>query len=63
VYKRQALAWVLAQPGVIAIPKAVDLAHLAQNLAARDLPLDAADLADLDQAFPPPRAPSALEML
>src|SRR5690349_15009370 len=35
-----ALAWLVAQPGVLAIPKATSEAHLRENLAARDLALD-----------------------
>ncbi len=58
-----ALAWVLRQPGVIAIPKAATLAHLEANAAAQDLALDAAELAALDQAFPPPKRKTALGML
>lgn len=57
-----ALAWVLHQDGVIAIPKAVDPVHLRANRAAADLRLSAGDLAALDQAFPPPRRRRALDM-
>ena len=49
-----ALAWVLRQPDVIAIPKSVQPVHLHDNLAAAALELSAADLAQLDAAFPPP---------
>jgi diketogulonate reductase-like aldo/keto reductase len=58
-----ALAWVLARPGVIAIPKAGTTDHVRGNRAALDLVLDAEDLAALDAAFPPPRARRPLEML
>lgn len=51
-----ALAFVLARPGVIAIPKATGLDHVAENRAAADLQLTAADFTALDAAFPPPRA-------
>lgn len=57
-----ALAWVLHQDGVIAIPKAVDPVHLRANRAAADLRLTSDDLAALDQAFPPPRRRRALDM-
>lgn len=57
-----ALAWVLAQPGVIAIPKAVQEAHLRENLAAADLTLTAQDMATLDRHFPPPKRKTALAM-
>jgi len=58
-----ALAFVLARPGVIAIPKASDPEHVRQNAAARDLKLTAEDLRELDAAFPPPKRKRALEML
>ena len=58
-----ALAFVLARPGVIAIPKASDEAHLRQNAAARELRLTEADMAELDAAFPPPRRKRPLEMI
>jgi diketogulonate reductase-like aldo/keto reductase len=58
-----ALAFVLARPGVIAIPKASDPAHVRQNAAARDLALTGEDLAELDAAFPPPRRKRPLEMI
>jgi diketogulonate reductase-like aldo/keto reductase len=58
-----ALAWVLRQPGVIAIPKASSLAHVEANAAAQDLVLDGEELAALDRAFPPPKRKTALGML
>lgn len=58
-----ALAWVLRDPRVAAIPKAASQAHLRANRAARDLELDAATLAELDRAFPPPRRKTALAMI
>ncbi|ANN66652.1 aldo/keto reductase [Bordetella bronchialis] len=58
-----ALAWVLRQPGVIAIPKTASPDHLRQNLACLDVRLDDRDLAELDQAFPPPKRRRPLEML
>ena len=57
-----ALAWVLAQPGVIAIPKAVRAAHLRENLAAAALKLTADDLGQIDRAFPPPTRKRRLAM-
>jgi len=54
---------VLAQPGVIAIPKASDIAHVDANRAAADIVLTADDLRDIDTAFPPPRRKSPLEMI
>ncbi len=58
-----ALAWLLRQGDVIAIPKAADAAHLGENRAALDLRLSQEDLAELDRAFPPPRGPEPLTML
>lgn len=58
-----ALAWVLAQEGVVAIPKASDPEHVKANRAAADLVLTPEDLAELDRDFPPPKGPRALEML
>lgn len=58
-----ALAWVLRQDNVLAIPKAVEHAHIDQNIAAADIVLSPKDLAALDLAFPPPAGPSHLEML
>jgi len=58
-----ALAWVLRQKGVVAIPKASTAAHVQENRRALDLKLGAAELALLDKAFPPPRGPTPLEMI
>ena len=57
-----ALAWLLHQPGVVAIPKAVRPEHVSANRAALDIALAAADLADLDAAFAPPRRRQPLAM-
>jgi diketogulonate reductase-like aldo/keto reductase len=58
-----ALAWVLRQDDVIAIPKAGDSRHVRENRVALDLHLAEEDLAALDRAFPPPAGPRSLEML
>ena len=57
-----ALAWVMQQRGVMAIPKAVRESHLRENLASAALQLSADDLAAIDRRFPPPRAKTALAM-
>ena len=49
-----ALAWVLRRPSVIAIPKAGDLEHVRENRGALEITLAPEDLAELDNAFPPP---------
>jgi len=58
-----ALAWVLRQKGVVAIPKAATLAHVRENHKALALKLDAEALKALDAAFPPPRKARPLEMI
>ena len=58
-----ALAWLLAQPEVIVIPKSADVKHVEENRAAADLALTAGELASLDSAFPRPKNRKPLEML
>lgn len=58
-----ALAFVLNHPGVIAIPKASRLEHVAENRAALDLDLDAETRAALDAIFPPPSRKQPLSMI
>lgn len=58
-----ALAWLLRQPGLVAIPKSGSAAHLRENRAALDIALTAEDLATLDRAFPAPRGAQPLAML
>jgi len=58
-----ALAWLLRQQGVCAIPKASTVEHVRENRAALELRLTSEDLAELDAAFPPPNGPRPLEIL
>lgn len=58
-----ALAWAMRDGNTLAIPKSSDQNHTRFNAAAADLRLDAADLAVLDQAFPPPDGASPLAVL
>jgi diketogulonate reductase-like aldo/keto reductase len=58
-----ALAWVLRQPGLIAIPKAASSAHVAENAAAVEIALTAADLATIDAEMPPPTRKTPLDMV
>ncbi|RWO77273.1 MAG: aldo/keto reductase [Mesorhizobium sp.] len=58
-----ALAWVMAQDGVIAIPKASKQEHIRQNVAALDIELTREDFAEIDRAFPPPRRKQGLQMI
>jgi diketogulonate reductase-like aldo/keto reductase len=55
-----AIAWVLRQDGVTALPKAGTPAHVRENRAALELSLTKEDLATLDSAFPPPTRPQPL---
>ena len=58
-----ALAWVLAQPGVAAIPKAVREPHLRDNFAAAGLALGPELLAEIDRLHPAPRRKRPLAMI
>ena len=58
-----ALAWLLAREDVIVIPKTGRRERLKENLGALDHVLTAAQLAELDQLFTPPKGPSSLAML
>jgi diketogulonate reductase-like aldo/keto reductase len=44
-----ALAWLAAQPRVISIPMSADPQHQAENFAAADITLSAAEIAQLDR--------------
>lgn len=57
-----ALAWVLRQGDVVAIPKAAREPHQRENLAAAELALSAADCEAIDRLFPPPRHKQPLAM-
>jgi diketogulonate reductase-like aldo/keto reductase len=58
-----ALAWLLAQPGVAAIPKASDVAHVEDNVRALEIVLSADLRAEIDRAFPPPKRATPLQMI
>lgn len=58
-----ALAWVLRQTGVIAIPKAVTPEHVRLNAAAARLVLDEHDLDAIDRVFCTPRRKHPLAMV
>ena len=58
-----ALAWLLAKDGVMVIPKCSSPARVEENAAAREIKLTAAQMAELDKIFPPPRGARPLEML
>jgi diketogulonate reductase-like aldo/keto reductase len=58
-----ALAWLAAQDGVIAIPKATNPAHLREDIAALEVKLGPGTLAELDRTFAPPTRREPLAML
>lgn len=58
-----ALAWAIRSGQVIAIPESGTPAHVRANADACTLQLDARDLADLDNAFPPPTRKQPLDLL
>lgn len=58
-----ALAWLLAQPGVNALPKAVGEAHLRENLAAAELVLQPEVQAELAHRYPIPARKPPLAMI
>ena len=58
-----ALAWVLRQSGVIAIPKASNKKHVRDNAGSLEIELTKKDLVQLDYEFPPPKSKLGLPML
>jgi diketogulonate reductase-like aldo/keto reductase len=57
-----ALAWVLRNDNVFAVPKASSPDHVRENARALDIRLDADDLKLLDDQFPPPHRPGPLPL-
>jgi len=58
-----ALAWLLAQPGVISIPKASSVDHVRENAAAVEIKLTDEDVTELNQSFPAPDSPVPMELI
>ena len=58
-----ALAAVLRQDGVIAIPKASTVEHVEANAEALEIRFDAEDLERLDRVFPPPTKATPLDII
>lgn len=58
-----ALAFVLATPDIIAIPKTGRPDRIRENLAALDIRLTKEDMSTLDAVFPPPSRKRPLEMI
>ncbi len=50
--RQAALAFLLRQPGVLAIPKASVLRHVEENAAAAALVLDGEDVKRIEEAHP-----------
>ena len=55
------LAWVLRQPDMVAIPKAVGLDHIEENVAASNIVLTDEELALLEESFPAPTCKVPME--
>src|SRR5438477_12024044 len=58
-----ALAWVLRQPGVIAIPKASNETHVRENAKSIQIKLTKEDFAEINREFPAPRSKQPLPTL
>lgn len=58
-----ALAWVLRQDKMVAIPRAGTVEHVRENRHALEVRLTNEDLEKLDVAFPPPTGPQPLQMI
>ena len=57
------LAFLLAQPGVLPIPRTGSAQHAQQNAASADIRLSAEELALRDAAFPKPKRKTRLEIV
>uniref|UniRef100_UPI003EDA0F65 aldo/keto reductase n=1 Tax=Pantoea sp. C2G6 TaxID=3243084 RepID=UPI003EDA0F65 len=57
------LAWVIRQPGVIAIPKASSVAHVQENAAALEVILTDDELKRIDRAWPAPQHKLPLDIV
>lgn len=58
-----ALAWLIGQGDVIAIPKTGRRERVTENFGAVNVDLSAGQRAELDRLFPPPKKATPLEML
>ena len=58
-----ALAWIVSQPGVVAIPKAATTQHLRQNLAAAEVSLSSSERRLIEACFSPPKRKTPLAMI
>ena len=58
-----ALAWVVRQPGVMAIPKSGSADRVRENHGALQIALTQAQLIEIDRSFPQPARKKPLEMI
>lgn len=58
-----ALSWVIRDGDVLAIPKAVQLDHVAENAAAMHVTLTQNEVVRLDEAFPVPKGKVPLDIV
>nr|WP_319513079.1 aldo/keto reductase [uncultured Cohaesibacter sp.] len=58
-----ALAWVIRESGIVAIPKAGTVAHVEENARTLEIDLNDETLSELDRLFPPPTRATSLEIL
>ena len=58
-----ALAALIRQDGVVAIPKASSVEHVQDNAAALDIQLDDEDIETLNRAFAPPTSAQPLDII
>jgi diketogulonate reductase-like aldo/keto reductase len=58
-----ALAWVIRQDGVIAIPQAGTPEHVREDHDALAVHLTKDDLRELNEVFPPPTSKQELEVI
>lgn len=61
--RQVALAFLLRQPDLLAIPKASSVAHVEENAAAGDLLLSEEEQGRLEAAFPLGRPKSCIPMI
>jgi len=58
-----ALSWVIRDGDILAIPKAVQLEHVAENAAAMDVILTQDEIVRLNEAFPAPKGKVSLDIV
>ena len=58
-----ALAWVIRESGIVAIPKAGTVAHVEENARTLEIDLNNETLSELDRLFPPPTRATSLAIL